>query len=968
MSLYTTPKDSRFLINPYLSHSLTHLSEHAAMTLFSLKNVSVGSSQTVFNPDGCPVADSVKMTMRSSSIGSNSVDLQFYFDPYDWSFPPDLIIHGLLLSPSLADLGLDESWDHEDPRNLSKVLGKLSRMMQHGERQRVKMCDNERIQVEYVSLDENGEMDCSLIPGIDGPTKVVFAVPFFIAYAQQGKQKQLKVVAKIQYLISSLVPNDVTAAKSKLEVLSPFEYPDILQSVPEIAKHEPITSYMERASRRVQEYFERQERSQKMRKEFIETMVITFRENLLECDIVNHTYASFMFTVQKEKPATAIATFYVTESFPEVYPKLTLTTPMMPSDSFKPAPAPEVIDIRRYSPRWDAERIVNEIWEQLWEDIPRYHARMVQLSSSSAALQVYAAMSCSVEEPTMTVAEKRAKSRAVHAGFCCKCKSEKSTIIVRYAEYCDPCFLIALDSKFRTALRNARPYRVTNPENVMLAFSGGSSSRSLIHLFDVFHSLPPEVATNKQQPKIYNNIHVCHIDESCLMEPVQGQDQDSNSLAQSTMERARSIAAGYGYEFHGVHIEDIYDPEWSDSRCFDAVATLITSLPKDQLTVSGQAPELLSKILPLSTTPSERSTLCRQERIEKLNALLSACTTLTAKETILQHFRSSLLVQLTKRAQCTILALGDSATRVAIQIIGLTAIGRGYSLPHETSLLSDWIQDCKVIRPLKDCLVKELDTFCSLRQLEVIEKHEAQLDWTMRTKAEIKSIDRLTQEFITGLDKEFPSTVATVCRTAAKLTAPGATYQDRCPLCHGPVQKDVQEWKNRITVTTAPTDNTTKAALEAAELDTGCCSLNGASACCSSSDNRTSNGPSLSTSSCSQAQNYSPASHGYNNADELSFSSLLCYGCLTNLRDLDLKAMGSSNGKNEDEGTSSFDLPPYVAETLLHRLGLGSLEEYRETQLAREDDAGRAGLDPRESLREQIQEFLIESEDEEDNL
>lgn len=56
--------------------------------------------------------------------------VQFYFDPYDWSFPPDLIIHGLLLSPSLADLGLDESWDHEDPRNLSKVLGKLSRMMQ----------------------------------------------------------------------------------------------------------------------------------------------------------------------------------------------------------------------------------------------------------------------------------------------------------------------------------------------------------------------------------------------------------------------------------------------------------------------------------------------------------------------------------------------------------------------------------------------------------------------------------------------------------------------------------------------------------------------------------------------------------------------------------------------------------------------------------------------------------------------
>jgi cytoplasmic tRNA 2-thiolation protein 2 len=254
------------------------------------------------------------------------------------------------------------------------------------------------------------------------------------------------------------------------------------------------------------------------------------------------------------------------------------------------------------------------------------------------------------------------------------------------------------------------------------------------------------------------------------------------------MEQARSIAAGYGYSFHGVAIEDIYDPEWTDSRCFEAVVTLITSLPKDQLTTSGQAPELLSRIIPTpasSTSEEDAPKLSRQEKINKLKALLGACTTLTAKETVLQHFRSSLLIQLAKRGQCTILALGDSATRVAIQIIELTSIGRGYSLPHETSLLSNWVQDCKVIRPLKDCLVKELDSFCGLNGLELIERHNAQLDWTIKTKADIKSIRRLTDDFITGLDKEFPSTVATVCRTAAKLTPPEATYDQKCPLCLG---------------------------------------------------------------------------------------------------------------------------------------------------------------------------------------
>ncbi|KAG0251747.1 Cytoplasmic tRNA 2-thiolation protein 2 [Mortierella polycephala] len=431
------------------------------------------------------------------------------------------------------------------------------------------------------------------------------------------------------------------------------------------------------------------------------------------------------------------------------------------------------------------------------------------------------------------------------------------------------------------------------------------------------------------------------------------------------MEQAQSIAAGYGYSFHGASIEDIYDPEWSDSQCFEAVASLVTSLPKEQLATSGQAPELLTKVIPLRTSTSTsmsapdnteetlaspitsvRSKLSRTEKISKLKALLGACTTLTAKETILQHFRSSLLVQLTKRAQCTILALGDSATMVAVQIIGLTASGRGYSLPHETSLLSNWIQDCKIIRPLKDCLVKELDTFCRLNDLELIEKHSAQLDWTMRTKAEVKSINRLTKEFITGLDKEFPSTVATVCRTAAKLTAPEATYENKCPLCHGPVQKDVQEWKSRITVMTAPSDNANNnPPSKPAEAD-GCCSSNG-SGCCSGN----------SAATCSQP----PQQQSHDTAATLPFSSLLCYGCLTNLRDLDLKTVGNQTG----DDTSSFELPPYVAESILDRMGFPSLESFQEQQESTAR-ARAAEMDPRESLREQIQEFLIASDDEDD--
>ncbi|KAF8982647.1 hypothetical protein BGZ46_000896 [Entomortierella lignicola] len=362
MPLYTTPKDSHHKQSYYLSLSINHLASQAGMTLFSLKNLNLGSSQTVFNPDGNPVADIVEITMRSSTIGSNTVDLQFFYDPFDWSFPPDLIIHGLPTIPSLSELGLDDSWDHEDPSNLNKVLGKLSRIMQ--------------------------KMDCSLIPGTDGPTKVVFAVPFYVAYKNDGKKRRTKVVAKIQFVISSLVPNDVAAVQSKIEALSPFNYPELLQSIPEISKHEPIISFIERVTKKITDHFDKNDKAKQLKKKFIETIISTFESNLLECDVVNHTFASFIFSVPKDKSrpdtfSTAIATFYLSDRFPDEYPKLTLTSPILPNNSNARTPTPEVIPFERYSPRWDAERIVTEIWEQLWDEIPRYHAKATQLAAAS---------------------------------------------------------------------------------------------------------------------------------------------------------------------------------------------------------------------------------------------------------------------------------------------------------------------------------------------------------------------------------------------------------------------------------------------------------------------------------------------------------------------------------------------------------------------------------------------------------
>jgi hypothetical protein len=154
----------------------------------------------------------------------------------------------------------------------------------------------------------------------------------------------------------------------------------------------------------------------------------------------------------------------------------------------------------------------------------------------------------------------------------------------------------------------------------------------------------------------------------------------------------------------------------------------------------------------------------------------------------------------------------------------------------------------------------------------------------------------------------------------------------------------VQEWKSRITVTTAPPSaNRTVSPPEPVATptdDKSCCSLNSGS----------SNG------CCNSAESFTYAQDALL-ADTIPFSSLLCYGCLTNLRDLDLKSIGSSTG----DDASAFDLPPYVAETLLERVGFKSLEQYTEHMSIKPHSAT---MHTQESLRQQIQEFLIDSEGE----
>lgn len=74
MVLYSTYPGSPFSTSFYLRQTLKYLAEQEGRALFSIKSVTLGCSQTVLNPDGKAIADVVEVTMRSSTIGTNTVD------------------------------------------------------------------------------------------------------------------------------------------------------------------------------------------------------------------------------------------------------------------------------------------------------------------------------------------------------------------------------------------------------------------------------------------------------------------------------------------------------------------------------------------------------------------------------------------------------------------------------------------------------------------------------------------------------------------------------------------------------------------------------------------------------------------------------------------------------------------------------------------------------------------------------
>ncbi|KAF9267789.1 hypothetical protein L218DRAFT_893922 [Marasmius fiardii PR-910] len=316
--------------------------------------------------------------------------------------------------------------------------------------------------------------------------------------------------------------------------------------------------------------------------------------------------------------------------------------------------------------------------------------------------------------------------------------------------------------------------------NLLIAFSGGLGSTVALDLISKIYFPNVQSTVDEGNPRggkshprnkrVWEKGAVCYV-EICNAFPGM---KDRTGDIREVVESCQSL------EFIPLRLEDAFDRQWWKK---------VDGNPGGDIGIDLNNEELM-----ISELSNENS-----DPIPRLRSFISALPTPTAIPSAIQNLIRLLLLHTARMSDSSHLLLGTNLTSLSISLISSISQGGGFTVREES--FEEWSTGPKddlstpavirVNRPLQDITLKECVVWAWWNNLRVIGRD--------KFPGGRQGIGALTRDFIVGLEQGYPSTVSAIARTCSKL-APRFSAGGTCALCQRPLQRGVQEWKERISI------------------------------------------------------------------------------------------------------------------------------------------------------------------------
>lgn len=172
---------------------------------------------------------------------------------------------------------------------------------------------------------------------------------------------------------------------------------------------------------------------------------------------------------------------------------------------------------------------------------------------------------------------------------------------------------------------------------------------------------------------------------------------------------------------------------------------------------------------------------------ERISDVIKSINSSTSRQDLEGILRRRLVVSYAKRHDCEAILWPDSTTKLAERTLAETAKGRGFALPW-TVTDGQSPHGVPFYYPLRDLLNKEIDAYASSMEPSLdaqFRKREIRLAVSTKNS----TIDDLMAQYFETVERDYPSIVANVVRTSAKLVTPDlAQVEMQCELCVMPLE------------------------------------------------------------------------------------------------------------------------------------------------------------------------------------